>query len=69
VARSLTSSAKCHSLGEASVRYRSSQRIAARSFFGDAFDRSAEADVRVGLGGQERMHARLGLVFPTADDL
>ena len=34
-----------------------------------ALDGTTEADVRVRLRGQERMFARLSLVFPTADDL
>jgi hypothetical protein len=34
-ARLVVSSAKCRSLGEPSARYRSSQRIAAFSYFGD----------------------------------
>ena len=34
-----------------------------------ALDRSAETDMRVRLRGQERMFARLGLVFPAADDV
>ena len=34
-----------------------------------ALDGYAEANVRVRLSGQERMFARLGLVFPAADDV